>query len=252
MRARIRDLHSATCEMQKPGRRPPLQLSRKVAVGLLSLIGSFLPKPVFAEASTAIMVKIYNYSQASPAMLKRAEREAGRILGEAGVLAVWLECPVGPSTVSPQKPCQKAPEDTKIELRVLGAPIRNKSRDTVFGFTIHPVLASVYYEHVVRRAKNDNVEFDIPTILGCVIAHELGHLLLGPKGHSDTGIMRSPWKRNQIQQLMTGTLLFTTGQSKLIRAEAQRRMSPQTEALKEERLATADRRAEPKVTPSTD
>src|SRR4029077_6416943 len=122
MRARIRDLHSATCEMQKPGRRPPLQLSRKVAVGLLSLIGSFLPKPVFAEASTAIMVKIYNYSQASPAMLKRAEREAGRILGEAGVLAVWLECPVGPSTVSPPKPCQKAPEDTKIELRVLGAP----------------------------------------------------------------------------------------------------------------------------------
>ena len=51
-------------------------------------------------------------------------------------------------------------------------------------------------------------------ILGCVIAHELGHLLLGSNSHSDEGIMQPRWDPNQVRQLMMGTLLFTPEQSK--------------------------------------
>ena len=61
---------------------------------------------------------------------------------------------------------------------MLTVPVQNKYEDSVFGFTIHPVLATVYYEYAVRRAKSDHAEFEIPIILGCVIAHELGHLPL--------------------------------------------------------------------------
>jgi hypothetical protein len=219
MRTRIRDPHSSTGKTQKRGWRPLLLLSLEVA-GLVSLIGISLPETVFAEASTAVTVQIYNYSRASPAIRAGAEREANRILGKAGVRAVWLECPVEPSTVSPQGPCQKAPEATDIRLRVLAAPIQNKFQDNVFGFTVHPVLASVYYEYALRRGKSDDAEFAVPIILGCVIAHELGHLLLGSNGHSQTGIMQPRWEPNQVRQLMMGTLLFTTDQSMLMRAQA--------------------------------
>ena len=106
----------------------------------------------------------------------------------------------------------------------LPRPPSMSSRIAVFGFTVHPVFASVYYEFAMRRAKSDHAELEIPIILGCVIAHELGHLLLGTNGHSRTGIMQPRWEPNQVRQLMIGTLLFTTEQSKLMRAQARTRI----------------------------
>jgi hypothetical protein len=164
---------------------------------------------------------------ASPAILAGAEREAGRILGRAGLQAVWLACPVGPSTPGPQTQCERAPEAADLRLRVLAAPVQNKFQDTVFGFTVHPVLASVYYEYAARRAKTDDAEFEAPIILGCAIAHELGHLLLGTNSHSDEGIMQPRWETTQFRQLTMGTLLFTTDQSKLMLVEAAARSARQ-------------------------
>ena len=195
-------------------------------LGLVGIAGLAFPGMAFPDendASPTITVQIYNYSLASPTVLVEAEREAGRILRMAGLRAVWLECPVVPSTLGSRGHCEKAPEATDLRLRVLGAPITNMFQDTVFGFTVHPVLASVYYEYAWRRAKSDDAEFEIPIILGCAIAHELGHLLLGANSHSDKGIMQPRWEPNQVRQLMMGTLLFTTEQSSLMRGQAQMR-----------------------------
>ena len=96
-----------------------------VAVGLVGILGVTSSVPVFAgenEPVPMLMVQVYNYSQASPAVLTGAEREAGRILGEAGLRAVWLECPVGPSSVMPKGPCDKELEATDVRLRVLLRP----------------------------------------------------------------------------------------------------------------------------------
>lgn len=177
------------------------------------------------DAPPAITVLVANYSQASPAILAAAELEAGRILGQAGLRASWLECSV---RYSSQDPCQKAPQTTGIRMRILPAPVLDKFQDSVFGFAIHPVLASVYYEFALRRAQRDDADFELPIILGCVMAHELGHLLLGSNSHSDKGIMLPRWEANQVRQLMMGTLLFTPDQSKLMRLEAQARSDRQS------------------------
>jgi hypothetical protein len=195
-------------------------------LGLVGIAGLAFPGMAFPDendASPTITVQIYNYSQVSPTVLGGAEREAGRILREAGLWAVWLECPVVPFTPGPRGHCEKAPEATDLRLRILGAPLTNKFQDTVFGFAVRPVLASVYYEYAARRAKSDDADFEAPIILGCAIAHELGHLLLGSNSHSDAGIMQPRWEPYQFRQLMMGILLFTTAQSKLIREQAQTR-----------------------------
>ena len=205
-----------------------------VALGLASIIGLGLPQSAFAggpDPSLTITVQVDNYSQASPGVLAAAEHEADRILGEAGLRAVWLECPVGVSRADAQGPCQKAPEATDIRLRILATPIRNVFQDSVFGFTVHPVLASVYYDYALRRAKSDDAEFEVPIILGCVMAHELGHLLLGSNGHSDTGIMQPRWEPKQVRQLMMGTLQFTPEQSKRMGTEVQARTEKQRNNL---------------------
>jgi hypothetical protein len=49
------------------------------------------------------------------------------------------------------------------------------------------VLQSFYYEYAVRRAKSDDGEFEGRIILGCAIAHEVGHLQLGSNRHSGCG-----------------------------------------------------------------
>src|SRR4029077_17568211 len=154
-----------------------------------------------ADHNPTITVLISNYAQAPPAILAAAEREAGRILREAGLRTVWLECQGGRFT---QGPCERASEANDVWLRVLPAPMLNRFHVTTFGFTVHPVLASVYYDYAVRVAKTDDAEFKLPIILGCVIAHELGHLLLGPNSHSPTGVMQAQWERKQVQELMMG------------------------------------------------
>ena len=83
---------------------------------------------------------------------------------------------------------------------------------------------------MVFRAKNDAAKSDAPVILGCVIDHEIGHLLLGPNGHSLAGIMQSQWEPKQIRQATMGTVLFTSAQSKFMRAQVQAHTRPRTAA----------------------
>jgi hypothetical protein len=209
-------------------------ISLVVAVGVIGITGLAFPEIVFANEnapSPTITVRIYNYSQAAPATLSKAEREADRILGEAGLRAVWLECKVDWSTANTQGLCNNAVEATDIRLRILSVPIQNRYQDTVFGFVVHPVLASVYYEYVVRLSKQDDADFELPIILGCAIAHEIGHLLLGSDSHSGMGIMQRKWQREELRQAMMGRLLFTVDQSNLIRAEARRRTLATSAAL---------------------
>ena len=117
---------------------------------------------------------------------------------------------------------------------------------------IVPIFASVYYDYALRGAKRDNDEFEVPVILGCVITHELGHLLLGPNSHSGSGVMQPQWGRKQVQQALTGGLLFTDAQSKRIQAEAEKRTSVQNTRLDEQRIREVRRRDEPERIPQND
>jgi hypothetical protein len=177
-----------------------------------------------ADPDRTITVRVYNYAQTSPTGLVEAEREAGRIFGEAGLKVVWLDCSTGPTPI-PQDPCQEAIEDTDIRLRIILAPVRNSLPDSAFGFAIAPALATVYYKSVLGFAKYDQAEFEAPIVLGCAIAHEIGHLLLGPNRHSFSGVMRAHWEREDIRLALMGGMLFTSDQAKLMRAEIQRRMT---------------------------
>ena len=67
---------------------------------------------------------------------------------------MWLECPTGPSTADPNVLCQKAAKATDIRLRVLTVPVQI-NEDTVFGFTIHPVLATVRKRRYGKLDKSD-------------------------------------------------------------------------------------------------
>jgi hypothetical protein len=206
-----------------------LALSVALAVSLGGMIALAFPETAFAGETGPVpnvTILIYNYAQATHAVLAGAEREAGRIFAEAGISILWFECPAVPSAAGPQGLCQNASESKDIRLQLLSAPVKSKSQDCVWGLAVRPDLASVYYEYVDRLAVA--YEFEVASILGSVIAHEIGHLLLGPNSHYGIGIMRPQWSFEQVRQVMMGTLLFTPEQSKRIRAEARRRTEAMT------------------------
>ena len=218
-----------------------LLLRVSLSLVVLRLVWTFPKSASAAESAATTTVLVYNNAHVSPGILSAAEHEAGRILDRAGVGIIWVECPTGLATAGAERPCSPTLKSTDIMLRVLPLPAQHNLRADVFGFAISSNLASVYYDSAVRLAvEEEYVEFDARSILGCVIAHELGHLFLGSNSHSSAGIMRSPWGQKQVQQALMGTLLFTAEQAKVMRAEARVRTKLQMSNSKGAFVETAE------------
>ena len=113
-----------------------------------------------------------------------------------------------------------------IDLRILprSLPASKAFADATFGFADGGYLASVFYarlEDFARRGYWNQSE--TPVILGDVIAHEIGHLLLGTNSHSRTGIMCGRWDREYLRLLQEGFQTFSAEQSSAMRATVLRR-----------------------------
>jgi hypothetical protein len=181
-------------------------------VAVLVAIATFHAQPVRAEKAPSTVL-VYNHANAPAATLLSAEREATRILDSAATI-VWVNCwDETQRSVETNRLCAKGWTSQTPGLTLI--PGTNRLLPKEFGEASIPVYATVYYEHIALRAHEDNSEAELPILLGCVIAHELGHLL-GVSGHSTSGIMQPHFGANQIRQALMGNLLFTKEQTRLI------------------------------------
>jgi hypothetical protein len=62
------------------------------------------------------------------------------------------------------------------------------------------------------------------SILGHVIAHELGHIFLASSTHSRRGIMRPQWADADLRLALSGGLLFNSQQAKRIASNLKARV----------------------------
>ena len=207
-------------------RRRTQKISPAVAFATAAFFILFRSTGVSAQPlGPELTVVLINYSEASDAVVTQARRETSRIFSQSGIRLTWTHCPAVPKPDSAFA-CQGEPTPGQIRVRILDRQLNNAFQDSVFGFAIAPVFASVYYESALRLAQtSSNSESDVSTILGCLIAHEIGHLLLGHNHHTVNGIMQARWEIKQIQQLTMGALAFTPEQSKLMLVNAHLRTS---------------------------
>jgi hypothetical protein len=185
-------------------------------VSTAALMGVVCPATAFSsEANDAhsITVLVFNFRRVPAETLVKAEKEAGRILEQAGVPVTWRDCPTG------DEPCRKGPGRVFF-LAMMAGPVQNKFVDTISGYAVLPDhLAAVYYDYLPRVAGGKNNKNDTALVLGCVIAHELGHLLLGAHGHSIAGIMQAQWGIEQTQRALMSQLSFLTEEARLMQAD---------------------------------
>jgi len=128
----------------------------------------------------------------SPKTVAAAREVATTILRGAGVQPVWGRC-------RPGARC--------LHLQVLDTAIAIHG-DTA-GYTVAG-YAVVSYPAATAAASSCG---EIPeVVLGAAIAHELGHLLLPPPSHSETGVMSPRLGCRELRLAARGELRFTADQ----------------------------------------
>lgn len=174
------------------------------------------------EAGGAVIVRAYDYASLPKPTLAGAKKEASLILRREGLETEWLECSVsggdGPTR------CLQPLGPTEITLRIL--PDRSKAllplAADVFGFAVVPEDGSRGVDVGVFRDGSDRLApvgaISQSQILGHVIAHEIGHLLLGSQAHSVSGIMRPHWSTKDLERAGRGGLVFTPEEGVHLRA----------------------------------
>jgi hypothetical protein len=170
-------------------------------------------------ARREIAVHIYNDAQVAPATLTRAEQEASRIFVDAGLGVAWANCPCMEGAVLASGRDQ-GNQPAVLVLHIIDHAAGETSKGD-FGLAFLGAggigrYGDVFWERVRELQQNSDV--NAAAVLGGVIAHEVGHLLLGSNAHAVGGIMLPRWQTAELHRIGMGTLLFLPEQAKKMRA----------------------------------
>jgi hypothetical protein len=187
---------------------------------------------VAASVTTALGAKVtvwlYDYAAVPYKTLAEAEHEAFRIFRKAGVNILWMQC--GPPQNNPTDldACEQAGQSPWFVVKVLpeAMAVHLRRQPQVFGMAIQ-LDAFIFFDRVQEFCAVEG--FSLSLILGHAIAHELGHMVLGQREHSASGIMMETIRKDALKQAEKGDLLFTRQQA----AEMRARLCSQTQAKKQ-------------------
>ena len=183
-----------------------------LAAGLVLASELMAADPVWARTGTVIplMVMIDNQAGVGANVLEQGRQSAGRLFEQIDVQLVWVD------------PSDASLADWSVLRSILVVHLVHhelanctKRPDSALGFAVPGShFATVFFDEIQSLGRPR--ESDIGQILGNVIAHEIGHLLLPPPGHSVSGIMQPSL---QTGLAVHGMLFFTRGEARLIRAK---------------------------------
>ena len=185
--------------------------------------------PGEVEPRFQITVRVYNYAGVTSGTLLKAEEEGARIFRKAGVEATWIDCAASHSPEEQVPPCQISLGAIAVNLKILPPSMaaRVESSREELGFALVSARAGsasdawVFYQRVEDAAASGVASAS--QILAYAMAHEIGHLLLGPDHHSPEGVMCARWNRKTLEDLGQGQMLFSRDQARLIRNQVQTR-----------------------------
>jgi hypothetical protein len=190
------------------------------------------------KTSATVTVHVHNLAQVDHKTLMEAEEVATEIFRKAGVESRWDDS--APNSESKQRNSTAQGLDNLSHIQVDILPsvmaerlgrlgLSNDALGLAPGTEPDRQLVYVLYNRVEELGRRQLATRIAPAstaqILGHAIAHEIGHLLLNLKSHSDTGIMRGHWGLKDLQDARCGYLLFTPQQAQAMRAEVRRRIS---------------------------
>jgi hypothetical protein len=180
----------------------------------------------------AITVHLFNLAGAQEGVLAQAMDITTGIYAEAGIPLRWVRQPAPIAKLGPGIPFRPNLTPTEVSIRLLpkhlsDQMVRPGSRWVGIAYPVGQndfrYLATLLYDRVELAAQSlDDVS--MPVLLGYLMAHELGHLLLGPDAHARTTIMACPWDTTEFRVLRRGQLRFNRHQATKLRSNVANRI----------------------------
>ena len=180
-----------------------------------------LAKSERASRRPPLQIFLYNYSPLSSGDLTVAKQVAANIYQNVGVQPEWLDCCLAEGEVKYNPRCGRLTPATLV-VRILPRSKAEglKQPPSALGFAQldhsggFGYFANIFYHRVEELS--GMWTSSRPVLLGHVIAHEIGHLILGHGGHSRAGLMTADWNRAELERVNQRTFSFTSQQAKEI------------------------------------
>ena len=157
-------------------------------------------------AGQQMNVAVCNLDGVREPIVAKAKAETELVYRSAGVTIVWRDCDTFPTAAE----LEREPWFI-VRLRTGKPPLTAgpASLDVMGKAFVEDhgggTMADAYFQAI--QAKSEQHNGDSGLLLGFVMAHELGHLLLGP-GHTPEGVMQAAWGQKQMDALRQRWLRF--------------------------------------------
>lgn len=168
-----------------------------------------------------VVVRVYETGIGDLSLRTAALQTASQILERAGIAAEWHDC----TNNGRRAECQDSRRAGNFIARIMPVFVAGAfGKDTVetleslsdseppLGFAVVDPqtragkMATVFHDQIEAVARRTGVARG--ELLGRVLAHEVGHLLLGVHGHSRNGIMRAVWTDEELARNRPEDWLF--------------------------------------------
>ena len=204
-----------------------------LVLGLYCMEGVAVPACPALEGSQDIegrpAIRVCNVAQVDAAILQQAKQTAGQIFSHAGIELRWMDCLGRGNDASVDG---RPPAAHEIVLRIIRQTKQSidATGQFVAGQAIRPApevsggMISMFYERtemVAEQLRYQYPELKLKAargiVMGHLMAHEIGHLLLPTPAHAAAGIMKAELDSRDWGQAVRGVLRFTDKESDLIR-----------------------------------
>lgn len=193
----FKNVHCLAGFARREGYFSPMQATATFAVTAW-LMAVMLSAGAQAESPVPLTVRLYNTAGVPDTTLVAARRAVESILGDVSPVVAFRYCGPRVSLEHLVDRCDESLKPSEVVVRFINAPAFNTTlQPNAFGVTYvvketnRGWLATVFPDRIDQAASR--VGMDRGTLLGLVIAHEVGHLLLGTGYHGATGLMVADW-----------------------------------------------------------
>ena len=161
-----------------------------------------------------LTVSITDYANTPPRTLIQAQQVAAELLARGGVKSSWKLCPTSSDAAAARH--RACVEEGPLTLSARVLPSRKAARWPIDKNSCGIALTGEEWEFgflavidggcvMTRSGPRPGA---VGRFLGHVIAHELGHLLLGRGSHAAAGLMSSKWSSEEQMLITRGELEF--------------------------------------------
>jgi hypothetical protein len=193
--------------------------------------GAVLVPPSAGKAQDSgrptLRVSVFNDARIPDQKLLRAETVATQIFAASGMSIDWLHCGRPSEDLHEQAACSEASFPSHLHIRIQPRSLNLNPSTVGLSYSGEDGMgqqADIFYSGISLLEQTNHADSGV--LLGTVIAHELGHLLLGLDSHAPSGLMRPLWNADDLSRAGFAHLVFSPEQSRKLRARLETAVTP--------------------------